>query len=297
MKKAVTLTHPDKLLFPKSKMSKKELFNYYKAVSKRMLPLIKDRPISMKRYPQGIEREGFFQKHAPEGHPKWIRTVAASRSKKGAIQMVLCNDLPTLLWIANQNCITLHIWLSRYDKPDLPDRMIFDLDPPAKKGFGAVVQGALALREILEKKLKLKTFLNTTGSKGVHLVVPIKREFDFNTVRKLAHAIALLLVQENPSLYTLESRKAKRRGRLYIDVLRNGYGQTVVAPYSVRALEKGPIATPISWKELVQKSVRSDSFTLRSIKAHLKKNPWSNLEKSCKSIKKAIQIMEKPNAD
>lgn len=258
-----------------------------------MLPLIKDRPISMKRYPQGINGEGFFQKNAPMGHPSWLKTVTVGREGKESIQMVICNDLSTLLWLANQNCITPHIWLSRHDKPRLPDRMIFDLDPPPKKGFSTVKEAALALRELLEKKLKLKAFVNTTGSKGMHVVVPIKRELDFNIVRKFAHDIALFLVKREPEKYTVESRKEKRGGRLYIDVIRNAFGQTVAAPYSVRSIDGAPVATPISWEELKNKAITSTSFTIRNISKHLKKNPWSNLERSSKSIKKAIQIMEK----
>lgn len=291
--RTIDITHPDKVLFPKSKITKKELAEYYLAVAKYMLPLIKNRPISMKRYPSGIKQEGFFQKNAPEGHPDWIKTVPIGRKEKEGIHMVLCNDLASLLWMANQNCITPHIWLARFDQPHQPDRLIFDLDPPPQKGFEMVVLGANALREILEKKLKLKTFVNTTGSKGVHVVVPIKRELDFDEVRKFAHEIAQLLVKKDPTKFTLEVRKEKRRGRLFIDILRNAYGQTVTAPYSVRALEGGPVAMPITWEELNQKSLTSTSFNIRNIHKRLKKNPWSNLERSSKSIKQAIKLLAK----
>lgn len=289
----VTLTHPNKLLFPKSKITKQELADYYKSVSKRMLPLIKNRPISMKRYPQGIAGINFFQKNAPAGHPSWLKTLKVGREGKESIQMVLCNDLATLVWLANQNCITPHIWLSRADKPHQPDRMIFDLDPPPKGGFQAVVEGANALKEILEKKLKLKTFVNTTGSKGLHIVVPIKRELDFNQVREFARKIATSLTKKSPDKFTTESRKEKRRGRLYIDVIRNAFGQTVVAPYGVRALEGAPVAAPIFWEELSNKSFKSTSYTIRNIKTQLKKNPWANLERSAKSLKPAIKLLEK----
>lgn len=290
-KRTVEITHPDKVLFPKTKITKKELAEHYLAVAKYMLPLIKDRPISMKRYPSGINQEGFFQKNAPEGHPDWIKTATVGRKEKENIHMVLCNDLATLLWMANQNCITPHIWLSRYDKPHQPDRLIFDLDPPPKKSFETVVYGARALREILEKKLKLKTFVTTTGSKGVHIVVPIKREFDFAEVRKFAHEIALFLIKKDPTKFTLEVRKEKRRGRLFIDIIRNAYGQTVAAPYSVRALEGAPVATPISWEELNQKTLTSTSFNIHNIRKRLQKNPWSNLERSSKSIKQAMKLL------
>lgn len=292
-KRTIEITHPDKVLFPKSKITKKELAEYYLAVAKYMLPLIKNRPISMKRYPMGIKQEGFFQKNAPEGHPDWIKTIPIGRREKENIHMVVCNDLASLLWMANQNCITPHIWLSRYDKPHQPDRLIFDLDPPPKQGFASVVDGAKALREILEKTLKLKAFVTTTGSKGVHVVIPIKRELDFDEVRKFAHEIAQLLIKKDPTKFTLEVRKEKRRGRVFIDTIRNAYGQTVTAPYSVRALEGGPVATPIFWEELDQKKLTSTSFNVRNIHKRLKKNPWANLERSSKSIKQSIKLLAK----
>ena len=292
-RRTIEITHPDKVLFPKSKITKKELAEYYLTVAKYMLPLIKNRPISMKRYPMGIKQEGFFQKNAPEGHPDWIKTTPVGRREKENIHMVLCNDLASLLWMANQNCITPHIWLSRYDKPHQPDRLIFDLDPPPKQGFESVVYGAKALREILEKTLKLKAFVTTTGSKGVHVVVPIKRELDFDEVRKFAHEIAQLLIKKDPTKFTLEVRKEKRRGRVFIDTIRNAYGQTVTAPYSVRALEGGPVATPIFWEELDQKKLTSTSFNVRNIHKRLKKNPWANLERSSKSIKQSIKLLAK----
>ncbi len=186
----VALTHPDKLLFPKSKITKEDLAAYYIDAAPKMLPHLRGRPISMVRYPQGISGEGFFQKHAPEDLPNWIRTVTAKRKEKESIQMLLCEHAATLVWFVNHYCITPHIWLSRIDKPRLPDRMIFDLDPPREKCFQMVVEGALALREILEDKYKLKAFVSTTGSRGLHVMVPIRRKHDFDVVRTFARSIA-----------------------------------------------------------------------------------------------------------
>ncbi len=278
------ITHPDKVLFPKGKITKQEMANYYAKVARLMLPLIKDRPISMKRYPQGIKKVGFFQKNAPEGMPSWVKTAKVSRKEGESIHMILCNDKATLLWLANQNCITPHIWLSRIDKPTLPDRMIFDLDPPTGKGFRAVVVGALLLRQILEKEYKLKSFVTTTGSKGLHIVVPIKRKHKFDEVRRYAKEIAEKMVEADPKKYTTAARKDKRRGRLYIDVLRNGKGQTVMAPYAVRPFEGAPVAVPLSWDELKNPSLRSDSFNIRNIGGRLTKNPWSGMDRNAKTL-------------
>lgn len=281
----VEITHPDKILFPKSKITKQDLADYYASAAKLMVPLIKDRPISMKKFPQGIGEEGFFQKNAGEGLPSWVKTKTIGRKGKDSIKMILCNDKDTLVWLANQNCITPHIWLSKVDKPNHPDRMIFDLDPPSKKGFSSVVEAAFLLKDILEKDYKLKTFVMTTGSRGLHVVVPIKRTKTYVKVREFARSVAKILVDSDPKKYTTEIRKNKRRGRLFIDVMRNSKGATAVAPYSVRAKEKATIAMPIAWKELEDSSLKSDSFNIKNASKRLKKNPWSNIEKSAKTIK------------
>lgn len=280
------ISHPDKILFPKGKITKLEFAQYYGKVAKLMVPLLKNRPISMKKYPHGIKEEGFFQKNAGEGVPDFVKTVKIGRKGKNAIEMILCNDKKTLVWLANQNCITPHIWLSKVDKPNHPDRMIFDLDPPSKKGFSSVVEAAFVLKDILEKQYKLKTFVMTTGSRGVHVVVPLKRTRTFDEVRDFARSVAEILVEEDPKKYTLEIRKNKRRGRLFIDVMRNTKGATAVAPYSVRPKEGAPVATPITWKELKSSSLRSDSFNIRNFQKRLKKNPWSGFEKAAKTLPK-----------
>ena len=274
MKPKVEITHKDKILFPKEKITKEEVAAYYLLVAKFMLPLIKDRPISMHRFPKGIHNEGFFQKQPPKNLPTWIKTTKVKRKQKESFPMLLCQEKETLLWLANQNCITPHIWLSKIDKPNLPDRMIFDLDPSTKKQFPTVVKGALALRKIIEEEMKLKAFVMTTGSKGLHVVVPIQRKYSFDQVRAIAHSIAKKLVNEHPEKFTQEIRKDKREGKVYVDTMRNGFAQTTVAPYAIRALDGAPIATPLFWEELKNKKLRPDLYTIRNIRSRLKKNPW-----------------------
>lgn len=280
----VALTHQDKILFPKDKITKEDVALYYLKVAKFMLPLVEDRPISMHRFPRGIDREGFFQKQPPKNLPSWIQTEKVKRQNKKPFPMILCREKATLLWLANQNCITPHIWLSRIDEPNLPDRMIFDLDPPTKKQFPLAIEGALLLRKIIETKYKLKAFVMTTGSKGLHVVVPIQRKYSFDQVRHVARAIAEKVALEDPKKFTLEVRKNKRKGRVYIDTLRNGFAQTTVAPYALRPLPKAPVATPLFWKELKHKTLRPDSYTLRNISLRLKKNPWAGIEKQAREI-------------
>lgn len=256
------VTHPDKVLFPKGRITKEQLVDYYAKVASKMLPHIRNRPISMQRFPNGIKKEGFFQKNAPEGLPSFVKTVRVQLKEGRTIHMVLCNDKKTLLWLANQNCITPHIWLSKIDKPDYPDKMVFDLDPPARKPFRCVVEGAFALKEILETKYRFKPRVMVTGSRGLHVIVSLQRKRNFDEVRKLAREIADTLATLDPKKYTTEARIAKRGGKLYIDTMRNAKGQTVVAPYAVRALDGAPVAMPLSWQELKKPSLRANSFTL-----------------------------------
>lgn len=264
------ITHPDKVLFPKGRITKQDLADYYASVSSLMLPHLRNRPISMKRYPNGIKGEGFFQKNAPQGMPSFVKTVKVKRREGGSMEMVLCNDKKTLLWMANQNCIAAHIPLAKIDKPNHPDRMVFDLDPPKGKKFASIVEGAFALREKLAKH-RFKAHVMTTGSKGLHVVVFLKRTKTYEEVREFARDIAEQLVEEEPKKYTTAARKEKRGGKLYLDVMRNSYGATAVAPYSVRPKDGAPIATPITWEELQNAGLRSDSFTIKNFWKRMKK--------------------------
>jgi bifunctional non-homologous end joining protein LigD len=290
---SVEVTHEEKILFPKSKISKKDLIDYYQKASCRMLPHLKDRPISLMRYPNGINKEGFLQKNISDYFPKWIKRVSVSRKEKSSIHMVLCNDKATLIYLINQNCITSHIWLSKKDKKDVPDRLIFDLDAPKSK-FSLAIEAALGLKDILEKDLNLSVFVMTTGSNGLHVVVPIKREKNFDFTRQIAKKIAQILVEKSPKKFTTEQRKNKRGNKLFIDCMRNGFAQTSVAPYSVRAIEKAPIATPLFWKDLSKSDLTAQFFNIENIQKRLKgKDPWEGIEKKAKSLVSAEKKLNK----
>lgn len=272
----VEITNEDKVLFPKDKITKGDLIAYYATVAFRMLPLIKNRPISMKRYPDGIKKQGFVQKQVSDYFPDWIKTKAVKRKEKDSIKMLVCNDKDTLRYLANQACITPHIWQSTLGSLKMPNRMVFDLDPPGKN-FSSVVEGAKFLREVLEHDFRLKSYVMTTGSKGLHVVVPLKPIHTFEEVRKFAKEVGKILVDEEPAYYTLNPRKSGRRSKLFIDYLRNGYAQTAVAPYAVRALDGAPVAIPLSWNELTAR-LSPQSFTLKTIKRRLTKaDPWKGM--------------------
>jgi len=282
------ITNKDKILFPKSKITKEQYIDYYRKIAKKILPLIRDRPITLQRFPEGIKGQIFFQKKVMDYYPKWIKTISVKRQERTSIKMAVINNLDSLLYIANQVGV-IHIWLSKVDKLDIPDRLIFDLDPP-KNNFSKVKEAAKDLKKLLDL-LKLPSFLMTTGSKGLHVVVPIKREKTFDEVREFAKKIALVLSNQNPKKYTIETRKEKRKGRVFIDYLRNSFAQTQVAPYSIRSIENAPIATPIEWKEL-SKNINSQSFNIKNILKR-KSNLFSSMNSKSVFLEKAIKKIEK----
>lgn len=286
LKRNVDKTNENRVLFPKSGITKGDLINYYEKIAPTMLPYMKNRLISMQRFPGGIDQEGFYQKDASEYFPKWIKRVSVKKQDGGRVNYVVCNNAATLVYLANQACITNHIWLSRIDKLEIPDRMIFDLDP-SECNFTKIRQGALILKKYLED-LGLCAFAMTTGSKGIHVVVPLKRKYSFDTVRQFAKNIAETLVNKYPERFTLEMHKQKRGKHIFIDYLRNAFGQTGVAPYSVRAKEKAPVATPLFWKEVSDAKLTATKYTIKNIFKRLDEvgDPWEKIDKHACSIKR-----------
>ena len=264
----------DKAFFPDSGISKGDVIAYYEKIADVMLPHLKARPLVLQRFPDGIATDGFIQQTAPEYFPDWIPRMTIPK-KDGKITHVAADKKAVLAYLADQGVITFHALLSRYGKIKLPDQIVFDLDPPPEGGFDAVRQTALDLREILEE-LGLAAFAKTSGSRGLHVVCPIKRKAGFRRTRKLAADIARYLASEKPDTLTTEQRKKRRKGRLFLDTVRNSYGHTLVAPYSLRPLPGAPVATPVSWSEVHNKSLRPDRYSLGNIFRRLaqKKDPW-----------------------
>jgi bifunctional non-homologous end joining protein LigD len=268
----IAITRPEKILFPGG-ASKGDLVRYYQRIGPWMLPHLEGRPLSMQRFPDGIEHEGFFQKAAASYYPRWIQTGTVTKAG-GTVKHVVCNDVATLVYLANQASITLHAWLSRADRPKFPDQMIFDLDPSGDE-FAWVISAARALKELLDA-IGLAGYLKTTGSRGLHIVAPLDRSEDFEAVRAFAVELAQVVVAQDPAKYTLEQRKNKRGGRVFIDINRNAYAQTAVAPYSVRPRASAPVAVPIEWSELGRKQFRPDGVTIAMLleRTESGKDPW-----------------------
>ncbi len=261
-RRQVEITHPDKVLFPDDAITKADLAAYYRDAAPQMLPLVRGRPVSMQRFNDGIARPGFFQKNLPKGAPPWLKTVTVPK-RGGSVTHPLADDAAALVWLANQNCITPHVWLARADMPRRPDRMVFDLDP-SDDDFGLVRRTALELGAIL-REAGVEPWAMTTGSRGLHVVVALRRRHGFTDVRDAAVAVGTELVQRHPGDLTLAFRKVKREGRLFVDVNRNGYGATAVAPFAVRPRPGAPVATPLRWEELEDPGLAPDGWTLRTV--------------------------------
>lgn len=290
-KYTLKLTNQDKLLFARPAITKGELVQYYQEIAPIMLPYLKNRPISMQRFPEGIGHEGFFQKDAADYFPDYIQTKKIKK-ENGITDYVVVNNTATLVYLANLACITIHPWLSTTKKLDYPDRIIFDLDPSGKD-FNKVRFAALQLKKLLES-IGLQSYPMITGSRGIHVWVPIKPEYSYDAIKKFTHDIAQKLVDQDPENLTLEMRKDKRGDKIFVDYLRNAFGATGVAPYSVRPRAGAPVATPLTWQEVAKTTLKPDQWTIHTVAKRIqqKGDVWQGIEKKKQSIKKAIIILK-----
>ena len=256
------ITHPEKVLFPDDGITKGELAAYYDAVAPVMVPLIRGRPVTMERYPSGIGEKGFMQKNVSRGFPAWLQRVEVPK-KGGVVNYPLVQETRDLLWLANQNCITPHVWTSRVPDLQRPDICVFDLDP-SEDNPKVLRAATLAVRDLLAE-IGLASLVKTSGSKGFHVVVPLDGEAGFEQVVAFAHAVARLLVERDPEHLTLEFIKADRGTRIYMDIGRNTPGATIAAPYAVRPKPGAPVSAPCTWEEVGRGEAHPQSFTLRTM--------------------------------
>jgi bifunctional non-homologous end joining protein LigD len=268
----VEVSRPDKVLFPSDGVTKADLAEYYRAAAARMLPGLRNRPLMLERHPDGIGVDGFVQKDVPAYFPDWIRRVELPK-QDGTVRYPVCENAAALVYLADQGCTTVHRFLSKADRPDCPDLMVFDLDPSGQD-FAQVRAAALQLRALLEDELGLPTRVMTTGSRGLHVLVPLNGRAPFDQVRAFARQAADVLADRHPDELTTAARKERRKGRLYLDVQRNGYAQTAVAPYAVRSLPGAPIASPLSWDEVHDPHLHAQRWTLDTADRLLARNPW-----------------------
>ena len=262
------------MLFPGDGITKGDLFEYYGEIAPTIVPHLKNRPFTMKRWREGLKGGSFFQKQAPKGMPSWIKTRQfRTWPREGGSRLVdfpLVNDRETLLWMVQMHCIDMNAWYSRVDKPERPDYVVFDLDPPeSRNGFTQAIRVAHLVRQALER-LELDSYVKTSGADGIHVLVPVARRSTYADAYEFAELVSRSLEGENPGLVTTEWLKKKRRGVL-VDHRQNGHGKTIASPYSVRPKAGAPVSTPLRWEELGEE-VRPRDFGMREALARVEKH-------------------------
>ncbi|MGW8065473.1 non-homologous end-joining DNA ligase [Streptomyces ziwulingensis] len=296
----VEVHRPGKVLFPADagggadggsaeEYTKGDLVDYYRAVAPFMLPHLRGRPLMLERHPDGVGGPRFMQKNTPEHYPDRIGRVEVDK-EGGTVCHTVCDDTATLLHLADQAALTLHRWLSRTGRVDRPDRMVFDLDP-AGDDFGAVREAARLLGELLDE-LRLPSALMTTGSRGLHVVVALNGRQDCDTVREFARDVAEVLAAAHPDRFTTAARKKDRGGRLHLDIQRNAYAQTAVAPFTVRARSGAPVATPLSWDQLDDPGLHARRWSIADAVDQARTRPWAGVLSRARALGPARRRLE-----
>ena len=280
-------------MFPDNGITKGELAAYYDQIAPVMLPHIRRRPITMERFHRGITAPGFFQKDVSKGFPAWLERVEVPK-RDGTVHHPLVTSKRSLLWLANQNCITPHVWTSRSPNLYNPDICIFDLDPSKENELDVLCAAALGLRDLL-KELGLPSWVKTSGSKGFHIAVPLDGKAGFGDVFRFANAVGTLLVRRNPTHLTQEFSKIDRGGRILVDTGRNGYSATFAAAYAVRAKPGAPVSAPCTWEEIERGEVGPRTFTLRSMAKRIAAvgDLWSGMRRAGRSLRRPMESLRK----
>jgi len=290
--KEINLTNLDKEFWPGEGLTKAHLIKYYLEIAPYILPYLKNRPLVMKRYPNGIEGHFFYQKECPSYAPDWVESFAVKHSHK-IVNYIICNDTATLIWLANQGCIEVHAWLSTLDDLDSPDIAVMDLDPAEGADFSTVIEVSLLVQKALHF-FNLTSFVKTSGASGLHIFVPINPDYSFSEVTEFMKHIAESIVEIYPEKATVERSVKKRYGKVYLDYLQNGRGKTMAFPYSLRPLPGAPVSAPLNWDEVLNLT-SSRAFNIRTIKsrlAELEGDRWKqmlfylqNLDKLAEAVK------------
>jgi bifunctional non-homologous end joining protein LigD len=279
----VDISRADKVLWPDDGITKEDLARYLDDVADVALTHLRDRPVTLQRFPDGISGDGFYEKKLPGHFPEWVDRVTVETSG-GEQEQVVVSDARTLVYLAGQGCITPHTWLSRRGALDRPDLLVVDLDPSGDD-LPALRRGTRHVGELLDD-LGLVPFLKTTGSRGYHVTVPLRADEGFDDVRSFATEVADLLAEREPRLFTRAARTADRGDLVYLDVLRNGYGQTVVPPYVPRARPGAPVATPLDWDELSSTDPRRYDLTGVRRRLAQRADPWEGMRRRARGLRR-----------
>jgi bifunctional non-homologous end joining protein LigD len=291
-KYAVAITNRSKIYWPEEGFTKGDVIDYYDKMADHILPHLKGRPLSLKRNPNGIRDAGFYHKDAGENAPAFVDVFKVkSESNNKIIDYIVCNNKATLLYVANLGCIELNPWNSITKKPDHPTWMVIDIDPSDKNKFTEVVDTALAVKMVLDKAT-IRSCCKTSGSSGLHVYVPLKNKYDYNTVKEFAHIVASLVQEQLPAITTLERSLTKRGPRIYIDYLQNTKSQTLASVYSVRPVPGATVSAPLEWKE-VNHDLSPKQFTIQNILQRIKRKGELFLPvlAEANSIEKALKAL------
>ena len=291
-KKTIPVTNLDKIYFPQEKITKGDVIAYYHSIAAYILPHLKNRPMSLKRNPNGIHGESFFHKNAGDKAPSWVKTFESfSESSNRTIEYVLCNDLATLIYLANLGCIEMNPWNSTYQKPDHPTWLVIDLDPSDGNTFDQVIETALAVKEVTDKA-GIDCYCKTSGASGLHIYLPLGNRYDYDVVKNFAEMLAIATHELVPDFTSVERNLKKRGEKIYVDFLQNRRNQTLASAYSLRPVEAGSISTPLEWKE-VKKGLHPSQFTIFNIEERLSKTGdlFANVLTGKNDIKKAMKLL------
>ena len=278
----VEFTNLNKTIYPKPNITKAQVIEYYIKIAPKMLGHLAKRPLVLTRFPDGIDNEGFYEKDAPRGTPSWVKTVKIySETVKRDVNYVLCNDLDTLIWLANLAAIEIHTPLSKADSRETPDFAFFDVDPEPPATFQDATTVALLLKEKIDA-LGLVSYVKTSGKKGLHLLIPIVPEYAFRETRRFVHKIGQQLAKEH-DLVVSELSETKKPGKVLVDYLQNSHGRTMVSPYSLRATPEATVSTPLEWSE-VEKGIKPTELNIFSV-VKREKDPWKKIFETKQKLK------------
>ena len=282
----VEFTNLKKVMYPALKATKAQIIEYYIKIAPKMLHALANRPLVLTRFPEGVEKEGFYEKDAPQGTPEWVKTFTRySETANRNIHYIVCNDLDTLLWLANLAALEIHMTLSSADSFLKPDLVLFDLDPKSPATFGDAVKIALQLKQELDA-LGLRSFVKTSGKKGLHVIIPIVQRYTFQQTRTFARDIGRKLEKQS-SLITSEFSRRPKPGVVFMDYLQNSHGKTMACPYSLRATPQATVSTPLEWSQL-KKGLKPEDFNMFSV-VLIEKEPW----KGFSDVKQDLEVNSK----
>ncbi len=259
----VEFTNLDKVLYSDLKITKSQVIEYYIKMAPKMLSVLSDRPIVLTRFPNGIDKEGFYEKDAPAGTPQWVKTFRRySETAKREINYIICNDVDTLIWLANLAALEIHMILCKVDSYEIPDLAVFDLDPKPPADTNEVTEVAILLKEKLES-LDLKSYVKTSGKKGLHILLPIIRGYTFKQTREFVQKIGEHL-KDQSQLVVTERSEANTQGKVYVDYVQNSHGRTMICPYSLRATPHATVSMPLEWSD-IKKGLNPEDFNLFNV--------------------------------